>query len=128
MSRTIIDVHVLQTVPPSNLNRDDTGTPKTALYGSPPRPRLQPGMEEGDPASLPGPPRPAELGVRTRRVAEMLAERITAVNASLDGEAALELAAETVSTATGSKIEAPAGRWRARRRRASRSRRRSPRT
>ncbi|WP_241480181.1 type I-E CRISPR-associated protein Cas7/Cse4/CasC, partial [Nocardiopsis halotolerans] len=24
MSRTILDVHVLQTVPPSNLNRDDT--------------------------------------------------------------------------------------------------------
>ena len=28
-----IDIHVLQSVPPSNLNRDDTGSPKTATYG-----------------------------------------------------------------------------------------------
>ena len=38
--RTIIDVHVLQTLPPSCLNRDDTGSPKTAVYGGVPRARL----------------------------------------------------------------------------------------
>ncbi len=40
MSRTIIDLHVLQTVPPSNLNRDDTGSPKTAVYGGVRRARV----------------------------------------------------------------------------------------
>ena len=40
MTRTIIDVHVLQTVPPSNLNRDDTGSPKTAVYGGVRRARV----------------------------------------------------------------------------------------
>ena len=28
-----VDFHVLQTVPPSCVNRDDTGSPKTAVYG-----------------------------------------------------------------------------------------------
>ena len=28
-----VDIHVLQTVPPSCVNRDDTGSPKTAVYG-----------------------------------------------------------------------------------------------
>ncbi len=28
-----VDLHILHTVPPSNLNRDDTGNPKTAIYG-----------------------------------------------------------------------------------------------
>ena len=40
MSRAIIDVYVLQTVPPSNLNRDDTGSPKTAVYGGARRARV----------------------------------------------------------------------------------------
>lgn len=26
-----VDIHVLQTLPPSNPNRDDTGAPKTAI-------------------------------------------------------------------------------------------------
>ena len=35
-----IDIHVLQTVPPSCVNRDDTGSPKTAIYGGVPRARV----------------------------------------------------------------------------------------
>ena len=31
--RIYVDFHVLQTVPPSCVNRDDTGSPKTAIYG-----------------------------------------------------------------------------------------------
>jgi CRISPR system Cascade subunit CasC len=40
VTRTYIDVHVLQTVPPSNLNRDDTGSPKTAFFGGVRRARV----------------------------------------------------------------------------------------
>ncbi|GAB7100781.1 hypothetical protein JCM3263A_22560 [Thermobifida fusca] len=40
MNRTILDLHILQTVPPSNLNRDDTGAPKTANYGGVRRARV----------------------------------------------------------------------------------------
>ena len=35
-----VDIHVLQTVPPSCVNRDDTGSPKTALYGGTRRARV----------------------------------------------------------------------------------------
>ncbi|MDX3329446.1 type I-E CRISPR-associated protein Cas7/Cse4/CasC [Streptomyces sp. ME02-6979-3A] len=33
-------MHALQTVPPSNVNRDDTGALKTAVYGGVPRARV----------------------------------------------------------------------------------------
>lgn len=38
--RLYIDIHVIQTVPPSNLNRDDAGTPKQAVYGGARRARV----------------------------------------------------------------------------------------
>lgn len=38
--RTYIDIHVLQTLPPSNVNRDDTGSPKQAIYGGVRRARV----------------------------------------------------------------------------------------
>lgn len=38
--RLYVDVHVLQTVPPSCVNRDDTGSPKTAVYGGVTRARV----------------------------------------------------------------------------------------
>ncbi|MFQ6331508.1 type I-E CRISPR-associated protein Cas7/Cse4/CasC (plasmid) [Nocardia sp. CWNU-33] len=78
MTRLFVDVHILQTVPPSNINRDDTGSPKSAVYGGVPRARVssqswkratrQMFRELLDPATL---------GVRTKRVVELIAQRIT---------------------------------------------------
>ena len=31
--RLFLDIHAIQTMPPANINRDDTGSPKTAQYG-----------------------------------------------------------------------------------------------
>ena len=39
-NRLYMDLHVLQTVPPSCVNRDDTGSPKTAVYGGTTRARV----------------------------------------------------------------------------------------
>lgn len=39
-ARLYMDVHVIQTVPPSCVNRDDTGSPKTAIYGGTTRARV----------------------------------------------------------------------------------------
>ncbi|WP_228978474.1 type I-E CRISPR-associated protein Cas7/Cse4/CasC [Streptomyces sp. DH12] len=109
MSRIIVDVHALQTVPPSNLNRDDTGSPKTALYGGVPRARVSSqawkrATREHFNRTLDA----SQLGVRTKRVAELLAERIERLEPSLEGAPeALTLAAETLKAATGSKIEVP---------------------
>jgi CRISPR system CASCADE complex protein casC len=38
--RLFVDFHVIQTVPPSCINRDDTGSPKTAIYGGSRRARV----------------------------------------------------------------------------------------
>jgi len=35
-----LDIHAIQSVPPSNLNRDDNGSPKSAFYGGVPRHRV----------------------------------------------------------------------------------------
>ena len=38
--RVFLDLHVIQSVPPNCLNRDDTGSPKTAIYGGVRRARV----------------------------------------------------------------------------------------
>ncbi len=38
--RLYLDVHAIQTLPPANINRDDTGSPKTAQYGGVTRARV----------------------------------------------------------------------------------------
>ena len=38
--RFYLDIHAIQTLPPSNVNRDDTGSPKTAVYGGVNRARV----------------------------------------------------------------------------------------
>ena len=108
MSRTILDLHILQTVPPSNLNRDDTGAPKTALYGGVRRARVSSQAWKRATRMAFDDLLPSEdLGVRTKRVAEALAERIRRLDGSIEEKEAWTLAAETVQTATGSKIEVP---------------------
>ncbi|AWK10863.1 type I-E CRISPR-associated protein Cas7/Cse4/CasC [Streptomyces spongiicola] len=109
MSRIFLDVHALQTVPPSNLNRDDTGAPKTGLYGGVPRARVSSQAWKRairtsfkDEQLLD----PAELGVRTKKIVELLADRITALDPSAERETALKLADETVRAA-GFKTEVP---------------------
>lgn len=108
MSRTVIDVHVLQTVPPSNINRDDTGSPKTAVYGGVRRSRVSSqAWKRATRTAFEHLLDPGELGVRTKKVAEALAERITHHDPSLTGPQVLTAAAETLKAATGSKIEIP---------------------
>ena len=37
---TFFQIHMLTQYPPANLNRDDTGRPKTAIFGGAPRLRI----------------------------------------------------------------------------------------
>ena len=39
-NRLFVDINIIQTVPPSCINRDDTGSPKTAIYGGVRRARV----------------------------------------------------------------------------------------
>lgn len=109
MNHLFLDVHALQTVPPSNLNRDDTGAPKTAVYGGVPRARVssqawkRATREYFEDKQLLD---PGELGVRTKKIVEVLADRIGTLETSLKGEQAEALATEVVQAA-GLQIAVP---------------------
>lgn len=96
---TYIDVHVLQTVPPSNVNRDDTGSPKTAKFGGVTRARVSSqawkrATRRDFSANLDD----AELGERTLFVAERIARLIGERNPEL-AENALDLAIKVLKAA-----------------------------
>ena len=106
MTRTYVDVHVLQTVPPSNLNRDDTGSPKTAFYGGVRRARVSSqAWKRATRTAFAGVLDPSELGVRSRRVVELLAEEIRRQDPSVELPDALT-AAEGVLGKAGIKLKA----------------------
>lgn len=101
-----IDIHVLQSVPPSNLNRDDTGSPKTAVYGGVRRARVSSQAwkraARRDFASFLD---TSQLGIRTKRAVELLSKRLIALTPELDEASASELAEEALKAA-GLKVKA----------------------
>lgn len=91
--RTYIDVHILQTVPPANLNRDDQGNPKEAFFGGVRRSRVS--SQAWKRATrlhfterLPE----QDLATRTRRISGALTKLIADAS-ELDDEVSARLAA-----------------------------------
>ncbi|NIH83761.1 type I-E CRISPR-associated protein Cas7/Cse4/CasC [Amycolatopsis granulosa] len=106
MTRTIVDIHVLQTVPPSNINRDDTGSPKTATYGGTRRARVSSqAWKRATRDAFTAMVETAKLGVRTKRVVELLAETI-ATRSPAHAERSAVLAKTTLEAA-GIKLKEP---------------------
>ena len=75
---TYVDIHVIQNLPPSCVNRDDSGSPKSAVYGGVRRLRVSSQSWKratrlyfNDLLDV------SDVGVRTKRVAELLTARIT---------------------------------------------------
>nr|MBA3339867.1 type I-E CRISPR-associated protein Cas7/Cse4/CasC [Geodermatophilaceae bacterium] len=102
--RTIIDIHVLQTVPPSNLNRDDTGSPKSAMYGGVKRARVSSqAWKRATRIAFSRTVDSSTLGVRTRRVVELLGEEILRQDPQSEPDA--HALAEATLTAAGIKIK-----------------------
>ncbi len=100
-----MDIHIIQTVPPSNINRDDTGSPKTAVYGGTRRARVSSqAWKRSTRDAFDSMLDTSELGVRTRRVVELLADEITRQEPGLKDRAA-ELAKATLEAA-GIKLKA----------------------
>lgn len=76
----LLEVHVIQTVAPSNLNRDDTGSPKDALFGGYRRARISSQAQKravrvafGEWPLLSA----EERAVRTRRLLDALLEKLS---------------------------------------------------
>jgi CRISPR system Cascade subunit CasC len=109
VSRTIVDIHLLQTVPPSNLNRDDTGSPKTATCGGVRRARVSSqAWKKATRENFKGYLDATDLGMRTKRVVELVAERIMTAAPGTASDAALA-AAEAVMSAAGITVKEPRG-------------------
>lgn len=99
MARTILDVHILQTVPPSNLNRDDTGSPKTAVYGGVRRARVSSqAWKRAVRLAFEDHLDDSRLGERTKRVGEAIATRIATTAPDLTDQAS-QLATEVLTAA-----------------------------
>jgi CRISPR system Cascade subunit CasC len=77
MMSLVIDIHALQSLPPSNINRDDTGAPKSAVFGGVPRQRVSSqswkrAIRRDFEGKLPA----DTVGFRTKRVAELVAMKV----------------------------------------------------
>ncbi len=92
-----IDYHIIQSVPPSNLNRDDTGSPKTAVYGGVRRARVSSqAWKRATRRDFDGHLDKADLGVRTLRAVELLVDRMQRLSPGFDTANAQTLAAQTL--------------------------------
>jgi CRISPR system Cascade subunit CasC len=98
-ARTYIDIHILQTLPPSNINRDDAGSPKTATYGGVLRSRVSSqAWKRATRTAFAESLTPQDLGTRTKRIAGLLTERLSA-RSGLDHDAAKRIAEQLTETA-----------------------------
>lgn len=100
MRKTIFDFHVIQTVPPSNINRDDTGSPKTAVYGGVQRARvssqawkraIREMFREHFPES--------ELGMRTKLAIGLVAKKLMQLEPGIPENDAMDLAEKAFNAA-----------------------------
>ena len=95
-----VDIHVLQTVPPSCVNRDDTGSPKTAVYGGATRARVSSqSWKHAMRAMFSDIFEKKDVGTRTKRVVDMIASKILQHNPDVDEKKAGKLAAEALKLA-----------------------------
>lgn len=98
-SRIFVDVHVIQSLPPSCVNRDDSGSPKTAVYGGVRRARVSSqAWKRAMRRMFKDYFNEMELGQRTKRIVDMVADKIPLVQ-DIDKEKALELAGAIINQA-----------------------------
>ncbi|GGO98587.1 type I-E CRISPR-associated protein Cas7/Cse4/CasC [Wenjunlia tyrosinilytica] len=90
--RTYVDVHILQTVPPANVNRDDQGNPKEAYFGGVRRSRVSSqAWKRATRIHFTERVPEQDLATRTRRMNAALTDRI-AERTGLDSEPSARLA------------------------------------
>ena len=96
---TYVDIHIIQNLPPSCVNRDDSGSPKSAIYGGVRRLRVSSqSWKRAARLYFDDLLDASDVGVRTKRVAGVLAAKI-AEDAPELTESALSLAEGVFKTA-----------------------------
>lgn len=92
-----VDIHILQNVPPSCINRDDTGSPKTAKYGGTVRARVSSQSWKHEMRKVFGEIfEKDKIGIRTKKVSQMIADEIKKIDGSIADEKAIKLASEAL--------------------------------
>ena len=105
---TYVDIHIIQSLPPSCVNRDDSGSPKSAVYGGVRRLRVSSqSWKRATRLYFNDLLDAKDVGVRTKRVVEVLAERITEDAPELAGDAVTLV--EGVFKAARIKLSPPRG-------------------
>ena len=94
--RLYVDFHILQTVPPSCINRDDTGSPKTAVYGGVTRARVSSQAWKHAMRAAFAENAQLDVGKRTKKAAELVKAQILALAPELDAD---KLAKKTLENA-----------------------------
>ena len=95
-----LDSHVIQAVPPSNINRDDTGSPKTAQYGGVTRARVSSQSWKKairDYFNTNG--LYANVGIRSLDIIRYIADKIQEKDSSKTEDDAIKLASDTLDKA-----------------------------
>lgn len=101
---TFIDIHALQTIPPSNINRDDTGSPKSAFFGGVQRQRVSSQawksvIRRYFESHLDR----SKLGVRTRLIADEVVARILSSAPEFDADSAEDAVVQAFTAVGNSK-------------------------
>ncbi len=98
--RLYLDVHVIQVLPLSNINRDDTGSPKTAQYGGVRRARVSSQawkramrgyFQDNSPE--------VGVGVRTKDIVSYVADKVVSLAPGMDYDSALKEAETALNNA-----------------------------
>ena len=84
--RLYVDFHILQTVPPSCINRDDTGSPKTAVYGGVLRARVSSQAWKHAMRAAFAENAQLDVGKRTKKAAELVKKQILALAPDADAD------------------------------------------
>ena len=98
--RLYVDFHIIQTVPPSCINRDDIGRPKTAVYGGAVRSRVSSqSWKHAMRAMFSDIFGEDNQGFRTKHAVKLIADKIQVKDVSVSAEEAEKKAAKTLNTA-----------------------------
>ena len=84
--RLYVDFHILQTVPPSCINRDDTGSPKTAVYGGVLRARVSSQAWKHAMRAAFAEDARLDVGRRTKKAADLVKEQILVLVSDADAD------------------------------------------
>lgn len=98
--RLYMDVHVIQTLPPSNINRDDTGSPKTAQYGGVRRARVSSqAWKRAVREYFNRNSQEFKVGVRTKDIVSYVADKVMRKSPDWSRDAAMKGAEDAINNA-----------------------------